>query len=109
MAPVLTLHEVPAVVSIGSQRPAPQIGLQRTSAIERGIGVGIVLAVIKETVDAAIDGCRQFLWYDFPLIIAIDIEEVTLIVGVVLRLIEMVVLADVLLHIAMRIQTVVAL
>ena len=62
MATMLTLHEVPAVIGVGPQRPAPQISLQRTTTIERGIGVGIVFAIVKETVDAAIDGCRQFLW-----------------------------------------------
>ena len=71
--------------------------------------MGIVLTEIKEAIDAAIDGCRKFLWNDIPLVVAFDIEEVTLVVGIGLRLIEMAVLADVLLRIAMGIQTVVAL
>ena len=71
--------------------------------------MGIVLSKIKEAIDAAIDCCRQFLWYDVPLVVAFDIEEVALVVSIGLRLIEMSILSDVLLHIAMGIQTVVAL
>ena len=69
----------------------------------------IVLTKIKETVDAAVNGCRQFLWYNVPLVVAFNIEEVALVVGIGLRLIEMSILSDVLLHNTMGIQTVVAL
>ena len=69
----------------------------------------IILTIVEETVDPAIDCCRQFLRYDVPLVVAFDIKEVAFVIRVGLRLIEMAVLADILLHIAMGIQTVVAL
>ena len=109
MSTMFSLHEVPPVIGVGSKCPATQISLQRTSTIERGIGMCVIFAIIEETVDAAIDGCRQFLRNDVPLVVAFDIEEVTFIIGVGLRLIEMAVLTDLLLHVAMGIQTIVAL
>ena len=69
----------------------------------------VTLAKVEETIDAAIDGSRQFVGDDVPLVIAVDIEEVALIVRVCLRLIEMAVPTDVLLHIAVGIDAVVAL
>ena len=63
----------------------------------------------EETIDAAIDCCSQLVWYHVPLVVAFNIEEVALVVGIGLRLIEVSILSDVLLHIAMGIQTVVAL
>ena len=109
MSTVLTLHEVPSIVGVGSERPAPQIGLQRTATIERSIGVGIVLSVVEETIDTAIDGGRQFLWNYLPLVVIVDIEEVTRIVGIGLCLKEMVTLTDVFFHIAMGIEAIIAL
>ena len=69
----------------------------------------IILAIVEETIDTAIDGCRQFLWNDVPLVVAFDIEKAALIIRISLRLIKMAVLSDVFFHITMGIQAVVAL
>ena len=69
----------------------------------------VILAKVEETIDAAIDGSRQFVWNDVPLIIAVEIEEVALVVCVSLCLIELSVLSDVLLHVAVRIDAIVPL
>jgi len=82
MTTMLTLHEVPTVVCVCSQCPPPQVGLKRAATIERRVGVGIILSIVEETVDAAIEGNHQLVGYDVPLIITFEIEEVTLIVSV---------------------------
>ena len=69
----------------------------------------VILAKVEETIDAAIDGSRQFVWNDVPLIIAVEIEEVALVVCVSLCLIELSVLSDVFLHVAVRIDAIVPL
>ena len=71
--------------------------------------MGVVLADVEEAVDAAVDSCREFLRDDVPLVVGVDVEEVALVLGVCLRLIEMTVLADVLLHVAMGVEAVIAL
>ena len=80
MTAMLTLHEVPSVVGVCTERPTPQVGLQRTAAIQRGVGMGVVLSIVKKSVDATIEGCRQLFGDDVPLVVAVDIEEVALVV-----------------------------
>ena len=71
--------------------------------------MGVVLSIVEETIDTAIDGGRQFLWNHLPLVVIVDIEEVARIVGIGLCLKEMVANADVFFHIAMGIETIIAL
>ena len=132
MTAMLTLHEVPAVVGVCAERPTPQVGLQRAASIKRGVGMGVVLSIVEESVDAAIEGCRKLFRDDIPLVVAVDIEKVALVVSigsafvrrvsaiqaglmalaapsVCLRLIEVSVLSDVFLQVAVGVDAIVAL
>ena len=109
MPAMLTLHEVPAVVGVCSERPTPQVGLQRAAAIKRGVGMGVVLSIVEESVDATLEGCRQLFRDDVPLVVAVDIEEVALVICIDLRLIEMSVFTDVFLQVAVGVDAIVAL
>ena len=71
--------------------------------------MSIILAKVEETVDAAIEGSCQLVGDDVPLVVTVEIEEVALVVRICLRLIEMAVLADVFLHVAVGVDAVVAL
>ena len=94
--------------------------------------MGVVLSVVKESVDATIEGCRQLVGDDVPLVVAVDIEEVAFVIcigsafvrhdsaiqaslmalaapSVGLRLKEMSVLADVFLQVAVGVDAIVAL
>lgn len=106
---VLALHEAPTVVGVGSERPAIEIGLHGTAAVEAREGVAVVLAEVEKAEDASVDGGGEAVGYDFPLVIALDKEKTTFVVGVGLRLVEMAVFSDVFFHIAMGVDAVVAL
>ena len=71
--------------------------------------MGVVITDIVKTIDATVDGAREFIWDDVPLVVTLEIEEATLIIRVGLRLVEMTVLANVFLQVAMTVDTVVAL
>ena len=51
----------------------------------------------------------QLFWDNIPLVVAVDIEEVALVVSVDLRLIEVSILADVFLQVAVGVDAIVAL
>ena len=71
--------------------------------------MGIFITDIEETIDATVDGARQLIWDDVPLVVTLEIEEATLVIRVGLCLVEMTVVADVFLQVAMTVDAVVAL
>ena len=109
MSPMLTLHEVPAIIRVCSQRPSAKIGFYAGTTVECRIGMAIVIREVEETVDASIEGDGQMLWYSLPAGITLDEEEAAFVIGISLCLIEMSVLAGVFLHVAVGIQSPVAL
>ena len=132
MSTMLALHEVPAIIRVCSQRPSAKIGFDAGTTVECGIGMAIVVREIEEAVDASIEGDGQTLWYSLPAVIALDEEEAAFVIGigfafvrhdsaiqaylmplaapsVSLCLIEMSVPAGVFLHVAVGIQSPIAL
>ena len=71
--------------------------------------MGVILAEIKEAIDTALDGGRQFIGNNVPLVVTFYIEETALIICVGLRLIEVTVLTNVLLHITVAVNPVITL
>ena len=109
MPTMFSLHEVPSVVGVGGQRPFPKIGFGAGTAIECRIGMAIGIGKVEKAVNATVEGERKMLGYGLPTVLALDIEETALVVGICLRLIEMAVRAVVFLHVAVGIQSPVAL
>ena len=64
---------------------------------------------IEETVDASIEGDGKVLRYGLPAVVTLDEEEIALVVGIRLCLIEVSVLAGVFLHVTVGIQSPIAL
>ena len=106
---MFALHKTPTVVGIGSERPPIEIGLHGTAAVETREGVAVVFAEVEKAVDAAVNGGCQFVGDDVPLVVTLNEEKTTFVVGVGLRLVEMAVFSDVFFHIAMGVDAVVAL
>ena len=71
--------------------------------------MGIVLAIVKETIDATIDGDRQLFRNDVPLVVAFNIEETALIIRIGLCLIEVTILTNIFLQVAVAVDAVLAL
>ena len=69
----------------------------------------IVVCKVEKTVDATIEGDGKMLWYSLPAVVTLDKKETTLVAGVGLCLIEMSVLTGVFLHVAIGIQSPIAL
>ncbi len=109
MSTMLSLHKVPTIISVCSQRPSPKIGFNIGATVECCIGMAIVVREIEETVDASIDGDGKMLWYSLPAVVTLDEKETAFVASIGLRLIEMSVLAGVFLHIAIGVQSPVAL
>jgi len=57
--------------------------------------VAVVFAEVEKAEDASVNGGGEAVGDDFPLVVALDKEETTFVVGVGLRLVEMTVFADV--------------
>ena len=106
---MFALHETPTVVGVGSERPPIEISLHGTAAVEAREGVAVVFAEVEKAVNAAVNRGCEFIGNDFPLIVTLDEEKTTFVVGVGLRLVEMAVFSDVFFHIAMGVDAVVAL
>ena len=100
MATMLTLHEIPPVIRVSSQRPSAEIGSKAGTAVECRISVAIVVGKVKETVDTSIEGNGEMLWYGLPSVITLDEEETAVIAGIGLCFIEGVVLSGIFFHIA---------
>ena len=109
MSPMFALHKVPTIIRVCSQRPSAKIGFYAGTTVEGRIGMAIVIREVIETVDATIEGDGKMLWYSLPAVVTLDEEETTLVAGVCLCLKEMSVLAGVFLHVAVGIQSPVAL
>ena len=88
MSPMLTLHEVPAIIRVCCQRPSAKIGFDAGTTVECRIGMAIVIREVEETVDASIEGDGQTLWYSLPAVIALDEEEAAFVIGISLCLIN---------------------
>ena len=56
MSPMLTLHEVPTIIRVCSQRPSAKIDFHAGTTVECCIGMAIVIREVEETVDASIEG-----------------------------------------------------
>lgn len=106
---MLALHKTPTVVGVGSERPPIEISLHGTAAVEAREGVAVVLAEVEKAVNAAVNRGGEAAGDDFPLVVTLDEEKTTFVVGVGLRLVEMAVFSDVFFHIAMGVDAVVAL
>ena len=109
LSPMFALHKVPTIIRVCSQRPSAKIGFYAGTTVEGRIGMAIVIREVIETVDATIEGDGKMLWYSLPAVVTLDEEETTLVAGVCLCLKEMSVLAGVFLHVAVGIQSPVAL
>ena len=103
---MFALHKTPTVVGVGSERPPIEIGLHGTAAVETREGVAVVFAEVEKSVDAAVNGGCQFVGDDVPLVVTLNEEKTTFVVGIGLRLVEMTVFADVFFHIAMGVDAV---
>ncbi len=109
VAAVLALHEVPSVICIGRECPVSEISLETGSTVEGGIGVPVVGREVEESIDATVERRRETVGHNVPLVVALNEEEATHIVGIGLRFEEVAVLPVVPLHVAMGIQAIVAL
>ena len=109
MASMFAFHEVPPVIRVSSQCPSAEIGSKAGTAVECRISVAIVVGKVKEAVDTSIEGNGEMFWYGLPSVITLDEEETALIAGICLCLKEEVVLSGIIFHIAVGVQSPVAL
>ena len=109
MAPMFTFHEVPTVISVCRQCPATKVGFDAGTPVECRISMAIVVGKVEEAVETSIEGDGKMLCYGLPSVVALDEEETAFVVGIGLCLIEMSVLTGVFLHVAIGIQSPIAL
>ena len=82
MATMFTLHKVPTIISVCTQRPLSEVGFYVGTAVERRIGMAIVVSKVEETVDASIEGDGKMLCYGLPSVVTLDEEEIAFITSI---------------------------